>query len=77
MSPMTRSSALRVCSTAQENNKKNSQSKEDEVLKELKANGCNIVEVNDITPWQNAVKDVITENTKGLEDLYQKLLNLK
>ena len=62
---------------AQENNKKNSQSKEDEVLKELKANGCNIVEVNDITPWQNAVKDVITENTKGLEDLYQKLLNLK
>ena len=62
---------------AQENNKKNSQSKEDEVLKELKANGCNIVEVNDLTPWQNAVKDVIAENTKGLEDLYQKLLNLK
>ena len=62
---------------AQENNKKNSQSKEDEVLKELKANGCNIVEVTDITPWQDAVKDVITENTKGLEDLYQKILSSK
>ncbi len=62
---------------AQENNKKNSQAKEDEVLKELKANGCNIVEVTDITPWQNAVKDVITENTKGLEDLYQKILSSK
>ncbi|MBO7354237.1 MAG: TRAP transporter substrate-binding protein, partial [Lachnospiraceae bacterium] len=62
---------------AQENNKKNSQAKEDEVLKELKANGCNIVEVTDITPWQDAVKDVITENTKGLEDLYQKILSLK
>ena len=62
---------------AQENNKKNSQAKEDEVLKELKANGCNIVEVTDITPWQDAVKDVITENTKGLEDLYQKILSSK
>ncbi len=62
---------------AQENNKKNSQAKEDEVLKELKANGCNIVEVTDPTPWQDAVKDVITENTKGLEDLYQKILSFK
>ena len=62
---------------AQENNKKNSQAKEDEVLKELKANGCNIVEVTDLTPWQDAVKDVITENTKGLEDLYQKILSFK
>ncbi len=62
---------------AQENNKKNSQAKEDEVLKELKANGCNVVEVNDVTPWQNAVKDVVKENTKGLEDLYQKILNAK
>ncbi len=62
---------------AQENNKKNSQAKEDAVLAELKANGCNIVEVKDIKPWQDAVKDVITENTKGLEDLYQKILNCK
>ncbi len=62
---------------AQENNKKNSQAKEDEVLKQLKAEGCNIVEVKDAKPWQDAVKDVITENTKGLEDLYKKILNAK
>ncbi len=62
---------------AQQNNKANSQKKEDEVLKELKANGCNIVDVTDPTPWQNAVKDVVAENTKGLEDLYQKILSYK
>lgn len=62
---------------AQENNRKNSQAKEDEVLKELKAKGCNVVEVKDVTPWQNAVKDVIAENSKGLEDLYKKILEKK
>ncbi|MBO7403040.1 MAG: TRAP transporter substrate-binding protein [Lachnospiraceae bacterium] len=62
---------------AQENNKKNSQAKEDAVLKELKDNGCNVVEVKDLAPWQDAVKDVIKDNTKGLEDLYQKILNFK
>lgn len=62
---------------AQQNNKANSQKKEDEVLKELKADGCNIVDVTDPTPWQNAVKDVVAENTKGLEDLYQKILSYK
>ncbi len=61
---------------AQENNKKNSQAKEDEVLKELRENGCNIVEVKDVTPWQNAVKSVVQENAKGYEDLYQKILDL-
>lgn len=62
---------------AQENNRKNSQTKEDEVLKQLKDSGCNVVEVTDLTPWQSAVKDVVAENTKGYEDLYQKILNLK
>ena len=62
---------------AQENNKKNSQAKEDAVLKELRDGGCNVVEVKDLAPWQNAVKDVIKDNTKGLEDLYQKILNFK
>jgi tripartite ATP-independent transporter DctP family solute receptor len=62
---------------AQENNKKNSQAKEDAVLKELKEKGCNIVEVKDLKPWQDAVKNVIADNTKGLEDLYQKILSFK
>ncbi len=62
---------------AQANNKKNSQAKEDEVLTQLKKDGCNVVEVKDLTPWQNAVKDVIKENTKGQEALYEKLLGCK
>ena len=37
----------------------------------------NVVEVTDITPWQQATKKVIEDNTKGFEDLYQQLLDLQ
>ncbi len=53
---------------ASEYNRSISESKEKEVLDELKADGVNIIEVDDITPWQEAVKPVIEENIKGLED---------
>ena len=62
---------------AQAQNKANSEKKENEVLEELKANGCNIVDVPDKSAWQEAVKDVVTENTKGYEDLYQRLLDFQ
>lgn len=62
---------------AQQKNKENSQAKEDEVLAELKADGCNVVEVSDIAPWQEAVKKVIADNTVGKEDLYQQILDMK
>ena len=52
-----------------------SASKEAEVLDELKADGVNIVEVEDKTPWQDAVKDVVANAIKGNEDLYQKILD--
>jgi len=58
-------------------NKKLSQDAETEVLDELKAAGVNVVEVTDITPWQEACKDVITENTKENADLYQQILDMK
>ncbi len=58
-------------------NREISESAENEVLDQLKADGINVVEVSDLTPWQDAVKDVITENTKGQEELYQKLLDLQ
>lgn len=61
---------------ASEFNRQISEEAENKVLDELKAEGVNIVEVDDITPWQEAVKDVITENTKGQEDLYQKILDM-
>ena len=52
-----------------------SASAEAEVLEALKAEGCNVTEVDDLTPWQDACKAVIEENTKGQEDLYQQLLD--
>jgi len=52
-----------------------SEEKENEVLEQLKADGCNVVEVADITPWQEACKDVIAENTASQADLYQQLLD--
>ena len=62
---------------ASSQNQKNSASKEQEVLESLKAEGVNVVEVTDITPWQEATKKVIEDNTKGFEDLYQQLLDLQ
>ncbi len=52
-----------------------SESKENEVLDQLKADGVNVVEVEDKTPWQDAVKDVVANAIKGNEDLYQKILD--
>lgn len=61
---------------ASEFNRQISEEAENEVLEELKADGINIVPVDDVTPWQEAVKGVIADNTKGQEDLYQKILDL-
>lgn len=58
-------------------NQKLSQDAENEVLDGLKKDGVNIVEVKDITPWQEACKDVIAENTKDNAELYQKILDMK
>lgn len=55
--------------------KEMSASAEEEVLQALKDEGCNVVEVTDLTPWQEATKKVIEENTKGQEELYQQLLD--
>ena len=57
-------------------NRQISEDAENEVLEQLKADGVNVVEVSDVTPWQEAVKGVIEENTKGQEELYQKILDL-
>ena len=58
-------------------NQKLSEDAETEVLDGLKADGVNVVEVTDITPWQEACKDVIAENTKDNAELYQKILDMK
>ncbi|MGN0373736.1 MAG: TRAP transporter substrate-binding protein [Enterocloster sp.] len=52
-----------------------SETEEGKVLDELKASGVTVVEVEDKTPWQDAVKDVVANAIKGQEDLYQQILD--
>lgn len=58
-------------------NKKISEEAENKVLEELKADGVNVVEVPDMAPWQEACKDVISENTSKNAELYQKIVDMK
>lgn len=58
-------------------NRQISQEAEDKVLEELKAGGCNVVEVEDITPWQDACKDIIESSTADQKELYQQILDMK
>ncbi|MBR6404477.1 MAG: TRAP transporter substrate-binding protein [Eubacterium sp.] len=62
---------------AQAYNREISAQKENEVLEQLKSDGVNIIEVSDLTPWQEAVKPVIDENIKGQEDLYKKIVDMQ
>ncbi len=54
-----------------------SQSAEDEVLQQLKDEGCNVVDVPDKKPWQDACAKVISDNTSDQAELYQQLLDMK
>ena len=62
---------------ASQYNREISEKKENEVLEELKADGVTVIDVEDKTPWQDAVKDVIAENIKGQEDLYQQFVDMQ
>ena len=62
---------------ASEYNRSISEEKEKEELEKLKAAGVKITEVDDIKPWQDAVKKVVEENIKGKEDLYQQILDMQ
>lgn len=62
---------------ASEQNRENSESAENEVLDLLIEEGVNVVPVEDLTPWQEAVQPTVEAATKGFEDLLQKLIDLK
>ncbi|MCR5195065.1 MAG: TRAP transporter substrate-binding protein [Pseudobutyrivibrio sp.] len=62
---------------AQSYNLSISEQKENEVLDELKADNVNIIEVEDIKPWQDAVKKVVDDNIKGQEDLYKQIVDMQ
>ena len=62
---------------ASEFNRKISEEAENKVLAQLKADGVNVIEVEDITPWQEAVKGVIESATAKNAELYKKIVNMK
>ena len=62
---------------ASEFNREISEEAENEVLAGLVEEGINVVEVTDITPWQEACADVIAEATKDNAELYQQILDFQ
>lgn len=62
---------------ASEFNRRISEDAENKVLKELKEEGINVVDVEDITPWQEACKDIIASSTADNKELYQTLLDMQ
>jgi TRAP-type C4-dicarboxylate transport system substrate-binding protein len=54
-----------------------SETEENKVLDELREAGCNIIEVEDKTPWAEACADVISEYSSSQADLYQQILDMK
>lgn len=62
---------------ASEFNRKISEEAENKVLEELRAEGVNVVEVKDITPWQEACKDIIASSTAANPELYQKIIDMQ
>ncbi len=59
----------------QEYNKTIAEDQENEALEALRAAGCNVVEVADLTPWQDACADLTGQFSSGYDDLYQQLLD--
>lgn len=62
---------------ASEFNREISEEAENEVLEELREEGVTFTEVDDITPWQEAVSDVIESETADYADLYQQILDMQ
>ncbi len=62
---------------AQDFNANLSESEENKVLDDLRASGCNVIEVPDKAPWAAACSKVIEENTASQAELYQQILDMK
>ncbi|MFV0440833.1 MAG: TRAP transporter substrate-binding protein [Lachnospirales bacterium] len=58
-------------------NREISEGAENETLEALKAEGANIVEVEDKSEWANAVSSVVDEAVGDMTDLYQQILDMK
>lgn len=54
-----------------------SEEEENKVLNELKEWGVNVVEVKDIQPWKDACSTLVEQNIKGMEGLYQQIVDME
>lgn len=77
LSERQREAIMEAGKLAQAYNAEISENAENEVLAELKAEGVNVVDVTDKTPWAEATKAVIEENTKSQAALYQQIKDMK
>ena len=77
LTPAQQAVILEAGKEVQAFNQQLSQSAEDEVLQQLKDEGCNVVDVPDKKPWQDACAKVISDNTSDQAELYQQLLDMK
>ena len=68
---------MEAAADTQDFNANLSETEENKVLDDLKSSGCNVVDVPDKAPWQEACAKVISENTSDQAELYQQLLDMK
>ena len=68
---------MEAAKIAMARNQEVAQEKDDEALRLLNEEGCNVVEVADKAPWQEACSAIVGQYTEGeLGELYQQILGL-
>ncbi len=79
LTPAQQAVIMEAGKEVQKFNQNLSQSAEDEVLQQLKDEGCNVVDVADKGPWQEACSSApaIKEAIDKQADLYQQILGMK
>ena len=77
LTPAQQNVLIEAGKLTQEFNANLSETEENKVLDQLKAEGCNVVEVTDKAPWAEACKAIIEASTAEQKELYQKILDLR
>jgi tripartite ATP-independent transporter DctP family solute receptor len=76
LTPDQQAALLEAGKATQQFNAELSAGAEAKVLEQLKAEGCNIVEVTNPAEWAEACKDIITQSSANHPDLYQQILDM-
>lgn len=77
LTPEQQDVMMEAAQYASDHNAAISQEAEDEILAQLIADGVNVVEVEDITPWQEACKDIIESSSANSKELYQQIVDMQ